>query len=662
MLVIALQPQLLAVASISLLRAVVVYIVLLAINRAGRQHLAGWLLVVGPLALITFTALAAGGVRSPGVQFFFVMSMVAVLVLGPRAGVWTGLSCVLLTFGLALAETLGLLPEARVHYSAWALWALNGMYVSYFVFGLRMSMRTLTEALARSEQELAQRRRAELERAQLLDETQQLAGELECHRQHLEELVRQRTDELRKARDAADQANQAKSQFLANMSHEIRTPMNAVLGFTQLLLRDAGLAAEHRRYLETVSRAGDHLMLLIDDLLRLAKLDAGRDTVSSIAFDLWAVIDDIAALFGARAVPKGLALEVERAEAVPRYIRCDEGKLRQVLSNLVGNAIKFTSAGRVTVRARISGSPHGARLVIEVEDTGAGIAADEMVRLFRKFEQTQTGRISGSGTGLGLAISRELVLLMGGEIAAESQAGEGSVFRFDIPFTEVKADEIAHPPAARGPVKLAAGHPALRILVADDIEDNRAVLSGLLVPVGFEVRECVDGVQAVREFEIWAPHLILIDFHMPELDGPSAIRRIRALPGGDAVKIACVTASASDDHRRAALDIGADGFLAKPVRDTQVLALLGALLGVQYEGLEVARPAPRRAVTATEVARLPAALRDQLRSATVSADLSAMIHVIDEARRHDEDVAGALRELAERFEYTRITALLGDGP
>jgi signal transduction histidine kinase/DNA-binding response OmpR family regulator len=595
------------------------------------------------------------------VQFFFVVSMVAVLVLGLRAGVWTGLSCMLITFGLALAETFGLLPEARVHYSVWTLWTLNAFYVGYFVFGLRMSMRTLTDALERAEQELVQRRRAELERARLLDETQQLAGELERHRQHLEELVRQRTDELRKARDAADQANQAKSQFLANMSHEIRTPMNAVLGFTQLLLRDAGLAAEHRRYLETVGRAGDHLMLLIDDLLRLAKLEAGRDSVSSIAFDLWAAIDDIAALFRARAVHKGLVLEVERAEDVPRYIRCDEGKLRQVLSNLVGNAIKFTSAGRVTVRARSSGSPHVARLVIEVEDTGAGIAADEMARLFRKFEQTQSGQISGSGTGLGLAISRELVLLMGGEIAADSRAGAGSVFRFDIPFTEVKADEIAHRPAARGPVKLAAGHQVLRILVADDIEDNRAVLSGLLTPIGFAVRECVDGVQAVRAFETWAPHLILIDVHMPELDGLSAIRRIRALPGGGAVKIVCVTASASDDHRRAALDAGADDFLAKPVRDTQVLALLGALLDVTYQGLEDAPPAPRRAVTASEVARLPAALRDRLRSATVSADLGAMIHLIDEARRHDEDVAGALRELAERFEYTRITTLLGDG-
>jgi CheY-like chemotaxis protein len=187
------------------------------------------------------------------------------------------------------------------------------------------------------------------------------------------------------------------------------------------------------------------------------------------------------------------------------------------------------------------------------------------------------------------------------------------------------------------------------------------VLSSLLTPIGFAVRECVDGVQAVRAFETWAPHLILIDFHMPELDGPSAIRRIRALPGGGAVKIVCVTASASDDHRRAALDAGADDFLAKPVRDTQVLALLGALLDVTYQGLEDVPPAPRRAVTASEVARLPAALRDRLRSATVSADLGAMIHVIDEARRHDEDVAGALRELAERFEYTRITTLLGDG-
>ncbi len=487
-----------------------------------------------------------------------------------------------------------------------------------------------------------------------ITETKRMSEELERHRQHLEDVVWQRTEELRTARDAAQAANRAKSRFLANMSHEIRTPMNAVLGFSQLLLRDSALTSGQRQHLETITRSGDHLLSLIDGILQLAKVEAGHVEVVESAFDLVGLLDDIERLFRPRATEKGLSLEVEGRDDVPRHVRSDEGKLRQVITNLLGNAIKFTHTGGVVVRV----ARHGVRLVIEVCDSGPGITPEEMSSLFEKFEQTETGRASGEGTGLGLAISRELIRLMGGDVHVTSKPGEGSVFRVEVPVTETRAAEVVRPVAPQT-ARLEAGQRGQRILVADDREDNRSLLGALLTAVGFELRACADGAAVLREFAAWRPALVLMDVRMPCMDGITAMRTIRASEGGDTVKIVCVTANAFDSDEREALAAGADAFIKKPFREAELLECIARLLGVRYVyPAESVRPASTVGLSPATMAPLPAALRRALHDATVGADLDRMLMLIDGLETYDAGVAGAVRELAERYAYQSILDLL----
>ncbi|OGQ12857.1 MAG: hypothetical protein A2138_07845 [Deltaproteobacteria bacterium RBG_16_71_12] len=321
-----------------------------------------------------------------------------------------------------------------------------------------------------------------------VDITERKLVELELQRINVEldERVRARTRALEDATEAAKQAAQAKGAFLANMSHEIRTPMNAVLGFAQLMLRDATTTSSQRAHLETIVRAGDHLLSLIDGILQVARIEAGRVAVDERTFDLRALFAEIEHLFRQRAGAKGLRLLVELRDEVPHFVKADEGKLRQILSNLIGNALKFTDKGGVAVRVASRGAPERRRLAVEVEDSGCGIAPADLSRLFQIFEQTEAGRASHQGTGLGLAISRELVRLLGGDLGVHSRLGEGSVFRFEIPLQEGRADDVVRAPVARRVLSLAPGQPVFRVLVVDDKEDNRTFACGLLGAVGFE--------------------------------------------------------------------------------------------------------------------------------------------------------------------------------
>jgi len=497
-----------------------------------------------------------------------------------------------------------------------------------------------------------------------ITERKRTQEELDGYRRHLEDLVRERTEELRKAMDAADHANRAKSEFLANMSHEIRTPMNAVLGFSQLLHRDPEATPAQRRSLETITRAGDHLLSLIDGILQLAKVESGRVGLVEVSFDLWGVFSDIEQMFGSRAADKGLQLVLERRELVPRYARGDEGKLRQIVSNLVSNAIKFTREGGVAVRVGARPGATRATLIVEVEDSGPGIVPEELPHLFRKFEQTESGRASKQGTGLGLAISRELARLMGGDLSAASVPGKGSVFRLELPLQESAEAEVAQRKVVRRPIRIRPGHPGYRVLVVDDIEDNRTLLDAVLTTLGVATRQASDGQEAVRQFERWKPDLVLMDLRMPNVDGTEAIRRIRALPGGEAVKIVSVSASAFDEDRSVAREAGADGFLSKPVNVDSLFEILGEMLGVEYEYAddEVVSDAARvPAIPPGSVAALPAGLREQLLKATVSADLDRILELLEQAKAHDERVAVELRKMALRYAYEPILGLLKAG-
>ncbi len=470
--------------------------------------------------------------------------------------------------------------------------------------------------------------------------------------------------ERKRYEQSLQQANRAKSVFLANMSHEIRTPMNAILGFSQLMLRDQDLTPRQSQYLGTINRSGEHLLALINDILEMSKIEAGRTTTNPSTFDLPALLKDLEMMFRVRTNEKKLTFSVEMIGDVPQYIVTDINKLRQVFINLLGNAVKFTDQGGVGLRVFADrAGAKGPSLRIEIEDTGPGISPDELDKLFRHFEQTKSGQQTGTGTGLGLAISREFARLMGGDITVSSQVGKGSIFVVHLPLTEGEAQAVQAKVQPQQVMTLQPGQPECRVLVADDVEDNRQLLAQLLTPVGFQVRLVTNGAEAVDMFEQWRPHLVLMDFRMPVMDGHEAIRRIRAAPGGKEPKIIAVTASAMDENRQELMEIGADDFIGKPFREAELFHKIHAHVGVEYVYADDSAPqAPQTAVELTpqSLAGCSPELITSLREAVITADLDQLLATIQEVEACDPRVAHALRRLAEGFEYEKLLDLLSE--
>ncbi|HUQ68458.1 MAG TPA: ATP-binding protein, partial [Planctomycetaceae bacterium] len=468
--------------------------------------------------------------------------------------------------------------------------------------------------------------------------------------------------ERKRYEQSLQQANRAKSVFLANMSHEIRTPMNAILGFSQLMLRDQDLTPVQCQYLGTINRSGEHLLALINDILEMSKIEAGRTTLNASTFDLPVLLKDLEMMFRVRTDEKKLSFSVDLIGLVPQYIVTDINKLRQVFINVLGNAVKFTEQGGIVMRVRAdredAASPF---LRVEIEDTGPGISPDDQEKLFRHFEQTKTGQQAGTGTGLGLAISREFVRLMGGDITVSSQVGKGSVFVIRLPLQEGEAQAVQTKEKPRHVLRLQPGQATCRVLIADDIEDNRQLLGQLLAPIGFEIRLATNGAEAVEEFEAWQPHLILMDFRMPVMDGHEAIRRIRTMPGGKDPKIIAVTASAMDENRLDLMAIGADDFLSKPFRDAELFQKIHALTGLEYDYAADRLVAPHKngaELTSHALSHWPQERIDSMRDAVMTADLDGLLFKIREVEADEPETADELRRLAEDFQYQRLLDLL----
>jgi signal transduction histidine kinase/CheY-like chemotaxis protein/ligand-binding sensor domain-containing protein len=394
----------------------------------------------------------------------------------------------------------------------------------------------------------------------------------------LEAKIRERTIDLAAAEARAVQANRAKSVFLANMSHELRTPLNAVLGSAQLMERSRTLARDERDRLAVIRRAGEHLLGLINDVLSISKIEAGKLAISSAPFDPRAMLDSVAELIRVRTEAAGLQFLVDVDPHLPHAVSGDEGKLRQVLINLLGNAVKFTHSGSIALRASWSGG----RATFEVADTGAGIGEHELATLFEAFVQTATGVQSKEGTGLGLTISRELVRLMGGDIEVESAPGIGTTFRFDVALPA--AARLA-PRDERRVIGLAPGEARRRIGIVDDVAENRALLRQLLATAGFDVADAANGEEAIALWRDWRPDLLFMDQRMAGIGGAEATRRIRAEEaesGRARTSIVALTASAFEHERAAILANGADDFVMKPYTESVIFDTIARHLGVRY--------------------------------------------------------------------------------
>lgn len=487
-------------------------------------------------------------------------------------------------------------------------------------------------------------------------------------------------------------ANQAKSEFLANMSHELRTPLNTILGFTQLMSHKRtslghethSLSSQQQEYLGIINRSGEHLLALINDILSMSKIEAGRLTLDENSFDLYRLLDTLEKMFQLKAVNQGLKLLFKRTVDVPQYIHTDESKLRQVLINLLGNAIKFTPSGQVMLRVGIGNreeaqpTPHS--LIFEVEDTGSGIAPEEIDTLFNPFVQTQTGRQSQSGTGLGLAISQRFVQMMGGEITVSSVLGRGTIFKFDVRVSVASSDLIFPQPPQPQVIALAPHQPRYRILVIEDQLTNRKLLTNLLEPLGFEVREAQNGQEGVALWESWKPHLIWMDIRMPVMDGYEATRRIRAKErqqeaqtlnrlSGElssshwATVIIALTASVFEEEREQFLTAGCDDFVLKPFREEMIFEKIAQHLGVCYVYNDRSPSSSSQLVTSylpltpEKLAVMPVDWIAQLHQAARSLDAELMNQLIAQIPESHHSLAIALTDLIDDFRFDRIMEL-----
>lgn len=477
---------------------------------------------------------------------------------------------------------------------------------------------------------------------------------------------------LEKAKLQAEAANRAKSQFLSKMSHELRTPLNAILGFTQVLAYDSSLSSQHQEYISIINRSGEHLLDLINDILSMSKIESGQVTLSENCFDLYCLLDSLEEMLRLKANTKGLKLLFERTPNLPKYVQTDKSKLRQVLINLLGNAIKFTTTGTVMLRVKLGNGEQPYQptknlqkttIFFVVEDSGCGIAPDELDTLFEPFVQARRGRQSMEGTGLGLAISRQYVHMMGGDITVKSTLGQGTIFTFDIQVGLATSVDEKPLSSKRRVIGLEPNQPSYRILIVEDAAVNRKLLIRMLEPLGFEVCTAVNGQEGVELWQSWSPHLILMDIIMPIMDGYEATQTIKKTPEGHNTVVIALTASAFEEEQEIVFKAGCDDFIPKPFREDILLEKIAQHLGARYcfEDLSPnASPQPEDKVTILtreDLAVMPPEWRAQIHLAAEGCLDEEILILIEQIPEPYAALKSALTHLVDNFRLDLIIEL-----
>jgi signal transduction histidine kinase/ActR/RegA family two-component response regulator len=591
------------------------------IRRGHVQAVSIVVLVVGLVAL-TLANVIFGTVHGPSATGYLLLIVISSLLFDTRGLVVTVIVSGLCVVGLLEAEAAGLIQPATrsaegVEWLNLLIWMAAAAGLSYW------GLRTTRSALARAEQELAARRAAE---AALVLATAQ-----------------------------AEAANRAKSQFLASMSHELRTPLNAILGYAQILQRDPTVTEHQTERLKVIEQSGAHLLALINDVLDMARIEAGKIELAPEDFALPPFLASVNAPMRVRAELKGLRYRFETT-ALPATVHGDARRLRQILLNLLGNAIKFTDRGEVAFR--VEQMDQSARLRFTVSDTGIGIAPEQLAELFKPFVQVGDSQRRQEGAGLGLAISHELAQLMGGALQAQSSPGQGSAFWFEVTLPIVP-DVTPRAPAARRIVGIQGAAPL--ILIVDDQPENRAVVVDLLAPLGFQVIEAGDGREGLVRALAECPAALITDLVMPAMDGFELIRQVRRAPGLEKTLIIAASASVFEEDQRASHIAGSHVFLPKPVQAEQLLAILQQHLGLTWQYADGA-PEPPVSSAAPFTPPAPAEIA-RLLDMVKQGDIAAVQQAADQLEKSDPALAQfgqELRRLAASFDLHRLRTWLAE--
>ncbi|MGD2181291.1 response regulator [Lusitaniella coriacea] len=480
--------------------------------------------------------------------------------------------------------------------------------------------------------------------------------------------------EQKQAQHAAEAANRAKSKFLANMSHELRTPLNAILGFTQVILRDEASPQEQRNYIEIVNRSGEHLLSLINDILEMSKIEAGKITLNPSSFDLYRLLNTLEDLFCLKAQMKDLQLLFERTPEVPQHITTDENKLRQILINLLGNAFKFTQQGSVTLRVSVDRSNckdandrrnYPIELIFEVEDTGMGIVSEEKEGIFEAFGQSEISVKSQTGTGLGLPISRKFVQLMGGELDFRSTLNGGSLFYFNLPVLSTQPEKVKPPNSKERVIGLAPNQPLPRILIVEDEPINRKLLVKLLTEVGLEVKEAENGQEAIAISQSWQPHFIWMDIRMPVMNGYQATQAIKADPQEPRPIIVALTAHSFEEERSEILEAGCDDFVRKPFQAAEIFMVMAKHLNLRYVYREQQKPEPpqiskesREQSLVAQLKTMPSEWIEKLEQTAIKGSDDEILQAIEKIPESNHLLRKTLRNWSDDFDFDAIIALI----